>query len=104
MQTIPLNAVPSQMLSVNLDNQACQISLYQLDSGLYCDLFLNSVLVIGGVICQNLNRIVRSLYLGFAGDLVFYDTAGTNDPYYTGLGSRYVLVYIEASELPAGVG
>ena len=57
------------------------------------------VLIIGGVICENLNRIVRSLYLGFAGDLAFIDNQGSTDPVYTGLGTRYSLAYIEADEL-----
>lgn len=104
MQTIPLNAVPNQTLAVNLNSQACQINLYQLDSGLYCDLYLNNNPVVVGVICQNLNRIVRSLYFGFAGDLVFWDSQGNSDPYYSGLGGQYQFIYIEADELPPGVG
>jgi len=104
MMSIPLNAVPNQALTTNLANQSCQIELYQLDAGLFCNLYINNAPIVVGVICQNLNRLVRSLYLGFAGDLVFYDTEGANDPYYSGLGARYQLIYIEASELPAGVG
>jgi len=68
--------------------------------GLFIDVFVNNQLIIGGVICENLNRIVRDSYLGFIGDLIFYDTTkGGNDPDYTGLGSRYLLVYLEQSDL-----
>jgi hypothetical protein len=84
--------------------------LYQKSTGFYCDLSVNGSLLIGGVICQNLNRIVRSLYLGFVGDLCFVDTQGTFtlpstglDPSSPGLGTRYVFCYLEASDL-AGVG
>ncbi len=63
------------------------------------DVLVNDVLIIGGVICQNLNRIVRSLYLGFIGDFAFVDTQGDLDPYYAGLGTRYYLMYFTASEL-----
>ena len=52
-----------------------------------------------GVICQDRNRLVRSAYLGFAGDLMFEDLRGTDDPTADGLGSRFQLVYLDASEL-----
>ncbi len=50
-----------------------------------------------GVLCRNLVYLVREAYLGFTGDLTFMDTEGGDDPYYTGLGSRWLLVYIETS-------
>ena len=40
-----------------------------------------------------------SSYLGFVGDLMFSDTQGTSDPSSPGLGTRYLLMYIEASDL-----
>lgn len=101
---IPVQAVPSQTLAVTLAGQGCQIELYQKTTGLYCNLYINNVLIIGGVICENLNRIVRSLYLGFIGDLCFLDNQGSTDPVYTGLGTRYSFIYLEASDLPAGTG
>ena len=104
MQAIPLNAIPNQTLTVGLGNQACQISVYQKSGGLFLDLYVNNSLIIAGVLCENFNRIVRSLYLGFSGDLVFGDTQGTSDPDYTGLGSRFVLLYLAPEDLPPGAG
>lgn len=95
-QIIPLSAVPSQSFAVNLAGQPCQITISQKSTGLFVDLYVNSALIIGGVIAENLNRIVRSAYLGFIGDLAFDDTQGTDDPSYEGLGSRFQLLYIEA--------
>lgn len=66
---------------------------------LYLDLYVNDALIIGGVLCLNANVIVRDAYLGFTGDLAFYDTQGTSDPVSTGLGGRYVLMYLEAADL-----
>lgn len=100
MQTIPLQDAASQTLRILLDGQLARIDLRQFSQALYCDLYVNDVLIIGGVICQNLNRIVRGKYLGFAGDLMFVDTEGSSDPLYPGLGSRYELVFLSASELP----
>lgn len=97
---VPLQAVPSQTLSANLGNQNCQMRVYQRGDYLFMDVYVNNALIIGGVICQNRNRIVRSAYLSFAGDFIFYDTEGTDDPIYTGLGARFQLMYIPAEDLP----
>jgi len=104
MQIIPLEAVPNQTVTVNLDGQVSQVNVYQTFFGLFLDLYVNDVLIVGGVICENLNRIVRSLYLGFSGDLAFIDGEGSSDPVYSDLGSRYSLAYLSADELPEGEG
>lgn len=103
MQIIPVQAVPSQHVTAVLGGQYVQINLYQKQPyGLFMDVLLNNVLLLAGVICQNLNPIIRSAYLGFVGDLVFIDNQGSDDPDYTGLGARFSLAYLEASDLPAG--
>lgn len=99
MRIIPIQPVPAQVVGVQLANQPCKIALFQRLSGFYCDLYVNGELVIGGVLCLNINRIVRSLYLGFVGDLIFIDNEGTSDPDYTGLGTRFSLAYLELSDL-----
>lgn len=104
MQTVPLQAVPNQTLQVQLGTQACSLNIYQQAYGLYVDLYVNNVLIIAGVIAENLNRIVRSVYLGFVGDFAFVDTQGSTDPVYTGLGDRYQLLYLEPADLPNGEG
>lgn len=101
-QIVPLNATPSQELTVGLNGQSCQIAVYQKSRGLFLDLYVNDGPIIAGVLCLNMNRIVRDLYFGFLGDLAFVDTQGSADPVYTGLGARFQLVYLAPSELPAG--
>lgn len=101
MQIIPIQAEPNQAITVTLANQACQINVYQKLYGLFVDLYVSGALVVAGTPALDRNLIVRSTYLGFAGDLVFIDTQGTDDPTYTGLGSRFQLAYVEASELIA---
>jgi hypothetical protein len=108
MQIIPLQAVPSQTLSVSLGTQQCTINVYQKFYGVFLDLYATNTisgplpsLILGGQICQNLNIIVRSLYLGFIGDLAFVDTQGSSNPIYTGLGTRFLLVYLTPSEVLA---
>lgn len=96
IQQIPLKAVASQVMSVQLGGQLCTIAIYQKSTGLYADVYVADSLVVGGVICENLNPLVRGLYLGFVGQLYFNDTQGTTDPYYTGLADRYQLLWESA--------
>lgn len=98
---VPIRAVPNQTLTVQLANQNCQLNVRQTLYGLFMDVYVNDTLIIGGVLCENLNRIVRDKYLGFIGDFVFFDITGLDvDPEYVNLGSRYFLIYVEESELP----
>lgn len=101
MLLVPITEVPAQQLNIQLAGQSCTIKLYQKSTGLFLDLLMNSQLVIGGVICHNLNRIVRNNYFGFAGDLMFEDMQGSADPYFGagGLGSRFLLCFLEESDL-----
>jgi hypothetical protein len=99
MQAIPIIDAPSQTLTVQLGGQSCRIDIAQKSTGMFADLYVNDALVIGGVVCENLNRIVRSAYLGFIGDLTFADTQGYADPAYPGLGTRFLFVYLEPADL-----
>lgn len=116
---IPLQPVPSQVLEVTLNNQACKIKVFtkhiqvpihppgttvtnppvfeEVDP-LFLDLYLNDVLVVGGVLCLNKVGIVRNPYFGFVGDLSFNDLQGNEDPQVNGLGLRWILSYW--SDLP----
>lgn len=103
MQIIPVQAVPNQTFSILLANQSCQITLTTRFFGLYFDLAVSNVLVRAGVVCQNLNPIIRYPYLGFIGDFWFMDTQGEEDPTYVGLGNRFLLQYLEQSDLVGGL-
>lgn len=102
-QIIPLTEAPSQAISVTLGTQPCQINVYTKSinvpiqppgdipsdpfptygniNPVFLDLYVNDVLIIGGVLCRNETRIVRDAYLGFIGDLAFIDLDGDSDPY-----------------------
>lgn len=92
-QNIPIQPVPSQTFQVTLGAQNCQITLQWMDTGLYLSLSINGNPIVSGKLCVDRVSLIRQTYLGFAGWLYFVDTQGDNDPYYTGLGSRYLLVY-----------
>lgn len=90
---IPLTAVPSQQLSVQLGGKSCRIAVYQKRTGLYLDLSVNDETVLCGILCRDRTWLVRGRHFGFPGDLTFIDGQGLADPHYTGLGARYRLVW-----------
>lgn len=99
MQQIPIQQNPSQVVSVILANQNCQISLYQKSTGFFFDLLVNDRQVVTTRLVRNAVPLVRQRYLGFVGDLFIMDMQGNQDPEYTGLGTRYLLYYLEATDL-----
>lgn len=106
MKVVPLQAVPSQQLTIGLNGQNCSINVYQKTTGLYLDLLLNNVPVSVGVRCLNCARLLEDRqYSGFVGDLMFVDTQSPTgvlegtDPTYTGLGSQYELWFLEEIDL-----
>ena len=99
MQVIPLQTLPNQTLQVQLNGQACTINVFQYAYGLFASVAVGATPIINSAICENLVRLVRDAYLGFAGDLVFVDTQGSDNPNYTELGSRWQLVYLSPADL-----
>ena len=125
--TIPLQAVPAQTLQALLNGQTIGISLYTMNSPgrilemqsetelipdpvLYIDVTLSGAPIITGRRCMSLAPLMlESGYMGFSGELVFFDTQNTaldtvTNPVYTGLGSQYRLVYFSPADMAAGLG
>lgn len=113
-QIIPIQPVPSQVLNVTLNQQACQINLYAKDiyipislpgtipidppayipvTVFFLDLYLNDTLVIGGCLMRNGVGVVQNSYFGFIGEIAIEDTEGDTEPTVAGLGTRYLLTY-----------
>jgi hypothetical protein len=93
-QVLPIQAVPAQTFQVTLGTQNCQVTIQQLGTGLYLSLSISGAVIISGKYCNDRVNLIRQAYLGFVGWLYFVDSSGEGlDPYYLGLGSRYLLVY-----------
>lgn len=102
MIVIPLQAIPAQTVNVQLNGQSVTVNVYKKFYQLMIDVLVNDVLIIGGVSCLNLNRIVRSKYLGFIGDLAFFDAqdkTDPDDPDWPGLGIQFFLIYFFPNEV-----
>src|SRR5260370_426301 len=123
MLQIPLSAVSSQTLSIVLDGQSCQIAVYQkqpitdeygVAAGLFFDLIIGGAPIINTARCpdrtlilQDKRYLVNPLNMG---EFMFLDTLATEGgpptfngapPYYTGLGSQFVLLYLGVADLVA---
>ena len=120
MGILPLNPQPAQSLQAVLgpNSQQCQISVYTKTgyvytddpvqslttpgTNLYFDLTVNGTVITTCAICLNRNRLlINRQYFGVVGDFVFVDTQGDSAPQYQGLGSRFLLVYLDADDLAA---
>ena len=98
MQSVPLQPVPSQSTKVVLGGQNCQILVYQKPQGVFVDINADGVDISVGTIARDAVPLISREYAGFAGNLIFIDTQGSDDPSYEGLGDRWTLVYLTAEE------
>lgn len=98
MQQIPLQPIPDQITKVVLDGQNTQIAVHQKTQGVFVDIALNGVAIVSSVLARDAVPLICRDYAGFSGNLMFIDTQGSNDPEYSGIGSRYQLAYLTASE------
>lgn len=99
MLLIPLGAVPSQTLAVTLAGQSVQMALRTIGGSLYTTIDSNGGTIVTNRICRNRQRLLLdATYHGFLGNFAFIDMRGDTDPIYTGLGTRYALVYFNDGE------
>lgn len=93
-QVLPVQPLPAQTFQVTLGTQNCTITLRQFSCGLFMDLSISGTSIISAKYCNDRVNLIRAAYLGFVGWIYFVDTTQQGkDPYYEGLGSRYLLVY-----------
>ncbi len=106
MLTIPVRAQANQDFQVILAEQNCSISIYTRYSPcfgdkLYLDLHVDGQNVCYGIPCQDGVTMPLYGYLPFEGALMFMDLQGSKDPEWSGLGERWILVYLTADEAEA---
>ena len=98
MLLIPIQPVPSQILATMLNGQNCQLFIRKLGSNLFVDINSNGVDIVTTVIARDMVPLVCIEYTGFSGNIIFMDLQGKSDPEYTGLGTRFILLYLTQSE------
>ena len=104
MIKIPLQSIPSQKLRIVLSGQNLTLRFFYRFGAMYADVYVGGTAVALGSICRNRTAIVENAGDKLSGNLFFIDMLGDTDPNYEQFGSRYVLMYVSASEsLPAGL-
>lgn len=99
MLRIPLQAVPSQTLAVDLARQAVQIALRHNGANLFFDLLKDGEYITRTRICRDRQRLLLDeRYRGFVGDFMFVDLQGTENPQFAGLDTRFHLIYLADGE------
>lgn len=95
--TIPLSALPYQIVSVVVNDQAFQIEARQLGGSIFTTTTVDGELVAscvravsGGSVTPWPSSVVKT-------QVLWIDTQGDADPQFSGIGSRWILAY-EASE------
>jgi hypothetical protein len=96
VKSIPLSAAPSQAFESQVaPDRLAKISLRTFGANLYFTLDG----VVSNRVCRNGARLLADAqYHEFGGDFMFVDTQGAHDPVWPGLGSRYLLVYLNDGE------
>lgn len=84
---IPTDPVPNQMMSTVLDGTTWYITLETRLDNLYISLKTDGQYKVLNRICQDSNHLGEGFYL--------VDIDGNTDPVYSGLGTRYVLVWAQ---------
>lgn len=92
---IPLDPIPNQRFSCNINGQNCVFELVMRGVNLFMNLSVNDEVIINGIICLNKVNLIPYNYLDFNGQLYFEDLQGNSDPFYFGLGTRWVLNYVQ---------
>lgn len=84
-----------QALSVPLGSAVAGIVLSQKSTGLFVDISLAGTIIAANVPVRDSVPLINNSYAGFPGDLAIVDTQGASKPDYTGLGSRYQMVWAQ---------
>lgn len=102
MLEIPLAATANQAFQVVLGGQNCSLRLYTRETGeaapMYCDLSVEQTPVCRGVPCLDAVPMPLYAWQGLKGRLVFVDMEGDEPPHWSGLGSRWKLLWLEPGE------
>lgn len=97
--TIPLDPVPSQSFQIVLDNQDCEIDLLFRGNNFFVNLIVDGTIVQQGAIVHDAVSIITRPNNIFSGAIAVIDTQGDDDPLYSGLGTRWQMVYFSTDDL-----
>lgn len=94
---IPLQPIPNQQIGCILNNQQISVNVYLQDESLFCDVFLNSTLILAGMRATH-GSYVNQYPSNLNGYLFWWDDDGL-DPQYSTLGTVGHLYYSDYDTL-----
>jgi hypothetical protein len=97
MLIIPIQPIPNQNIRLTVNEQACEITLRQQNTGIYFSLVSDGVSICNSVLVQNAAPL--NSQFNFNGVFVLFDVDGKGKPDYSKLGTKWMLYYLEAGEL-----
>lgn len=99
MLQISLSQLANQSFQTVVAQQNCYITLRTLGENLYFSLSVDENVLVTNKIVRNSVPLVLYKHYGFIGDFIFVDLQGNTDPTYDELNTRYVMMYLEESEI-----
>lgn len=103
MIEIPLEAIPNQSFSIDLDGLRYDLTIKAIDDqAMTMTVVRDGVTIVENAHCQAGELVIRYPYLQ-QGDFMFY-TGDEALPYYTDFGNTCGLVFFTAAELAENVG
>ncbi len=99
MQTIPIQAIPNQTLTVTLDDTRYSLTFKEIDGSMAATISINDVRIISGFEIVAGGLLIPYRYLE-NGNFTFV-TAEDAIPYYNEFGETQSLIYISQAELDA---
>lgn len=100
-QIVPLEAVPNQSLSIQLDDVRYVIRLRDINGLMAVDLSINEEVVVSGERVVAGSPLVPYPYLEGDGGNFFFITELDDVPYWESFGVNQALIYATASEVEA---
>lgn len=90
---VPLSPLPSQELSLVLGNQDVTVRVLTRGDYLYLDVLKEKEPVILGQLIVTGQNLLPAGLSAFTGNFQMVDLNGDSDPFYTGLGTQFRLLY-----------
>jgi hypothetical protein len=104
MSNIPLQAIPNQTFSIQLDNNQYDFTLTTNGNITCCTIARNGVVLVSGSRIPIFQPLIPYPYLAEPGNFVFVSSPPTQDyPYWPMFGITQFLIYVSAAELEAAL-
>lgn len=97
IRTIPLSAIPYQIVSAVVNDQSFQLEIRQLGAFMFVTTIVDGEEVASSVRAVAGQSITPWPSADVNTSVVWVDTQGSDDPQYEGLGTRWLLAFEEAS-------